>query len=934
MLENFELKEYNRAILDSYFFEKNSQRIVMPGFFNGDVLFVGQNPGLLKNEVEGDVKYKEAYINKDLDNLDKYYLEALKSAKGTLGIFINEIYGEDWSKLSFTNVIKTPFNNNDVCIENEEFHLLVLKRQIELLKPRHVFAIGTLAKKYLNKLSINIDLEMMHPSFLKKTGQYDTKIKEYRRALSELFWKENITLCETINNDVLINYTFASSRRKKLIRDYKFSFYKEDAKGEFISFDKKKVSKVFYKDIKNFKTFKAQNNLYESDVKKNIKFMIAEDCKYIKNQKIIYFDIETNLSLDTVLVDKEITSIACIVCNRCFAFTFRKDLERKTIIADIGKVEIFSNENEMITAFMKFISKEEPDILCGWNSDNFDIPYLLNRSIKLGIDINLISPINHTFFSIKEDRESARFKISGINAVDLMKVYKKLTYDKRPESYGLGAVSRNLFNDDKLKINVKSAWENNIKLLAKYNINDCVLLKKIDDAAHLTDFLKTMQNISFCPIEMCMYNKNVVDCYILKNNKNKIFPDVKSDNVKEEYEGAITGKIVFDKNGFHSEMPKAGIFKNVAVLDFSSMYPSIFRTFNISLDTIADNGEILVGDIKFNLKPEGLIPALLNELLMKRRHYEKIRDSFERSSKEWYIYSNYQAGIKQIANSLYGLNGYTYFRFYDNRIASSITYLARELIAFSWKKCEEAGYEALYCDTDSIFLKLDDNISKDECIFKINEISLMLNNSFYSFCLKFGKIEKHYFNIECEKIFEKLIFTGVKKKYVGRLFYKKGEFTNEIFGRGIELIKRDTPPLFKVFLKNIITKMIDDDFNLRAYINEFKNDIENHNFKEFAISLQISKHLEDYTKTMPQHIRGAIFSNKNLGFNLMKSDIIKLYFVKHHFTDVIALTDEENELPEGFKLDYHKYIERFIIKKLEMFNFLDELKEQKTLLAY
>jgi DNA polymerase elongation subunit (family B) len=938
------LDTYNREILDTYHIDKNAQNVVMPGFFNGEILFVGQNPGLLKESVEGDMEYLEAYKNRDLQKLSESYLKALKSTKGTLGTFLLDIFGDDWSKISFTNVFKTPFNDNDVEVTDLEPHLEVLKKQIELLKPKYIFAIGKIAEDAINKIGYQAQEAFLHPSYLKRIGQYEVKVKEYSKVLESLLFKYFITLCDVTKfKNVCLRYNWKGKSKTKTIENYPFFFYIEDADGFYESYDGKKASLMYFTEIpgrtyEDKQLFFKQNlgKIFESDVYKNIKYMIEEGCEYDRKQKAFYFDIETNLSFDTIKTPEPVITISGYDTDaNKYSWAWRKDLPKHEIEKFGAIVKYFNDEKDMIKDFFTFLKDKGFDILTGWNSDTFDVPYLFNRAQLLGIDLSMASPFGYTSFRMGEDRESARFRIYGTNHVDLMRVYQKMTYDKRPPSYSLGSVGKHLGIGDKYAIgNITEAWQNRLDELIEYNIRDCELLYKIDEKAHLLDLLKTLQNISTCPIDLCIWNKNICDCYILKTyNGRFIFPDIDRRNERKAYEGAITGKIVFDADGsFHSVAPEAGMFDNVGVPDFSSMYPGIFQTFNVSAETIDENGDIEIDGVRFTSKKEGIIPALFNNLKKRRKEYEKIRDSYPRDSLDWYIYSNFQAMIKQIGNSLYGLNGYPYFRLFNPKVAKTITYIGRQVIAYSWKKAEELGYKPLYGDTDSLFIRFDENLTPEEVIAQAKKLEVSLNSSYKEFVLKFKKDDKHFFSVDTEKIFKRIIFTGVKKKYIGKLFYKKGERCDEIFGRGIELIKRDTPTAFKKFLKTIVEKLLNNEDDILDYINTFKRDLKkNYILQDIGIAKSISKHLDDYNKTVPQHIRAVRFSNANFGSNFMKADIPRLFYVTNPNAPVIALDYEATELPAGYEIDWDKYFENFIDKKLEMFYAVQNLSNQRQL---
>ena len=183
------LDNFNKTILEKYdtsrFF--NSVDCIMPGYFSGnDILFIAQNPGMLKQDVEGDALYLQSYQKKEYDKLNEYYIKALKSSRGTYGIFINDIYGEDWSQISFTNVYKCPFVDNIIPDSIPIIERNILKRQIELVEPKLIVAVGAIAKSFiLTEDSITKTIFMHHPAYLKRTGRYFQEIEKYKNDIKK-----------------------------------------------------------------------------------------------------------------------------------------------------------------------------------------------------------------------------------------------------------------------------------------------------------------------------------------------------------------------------------------------------------------------------------------------------------------------------------------------------------------------------------------------------------------------------------------------------------------------------------------------------------------------------------------------------------------------------------------------------------------------------
>lgn len=163
---------------------------VMPGYFGGNkVLFIAQNPGELKEDVLGDMTYLRAFQEKRYDAASKCYALALRSSRGTYGTFINDIYSDNWSDISITNVFKCPFKNNIlpelITVPKKEIN--ILRKQIEYINPLVIVAVGALAQQAIFQIDPEQQrrqLHCYHPSYLKRTGRYEQEIVNYHLRLS------------------------------------------------------------------------------------------------------------------------------------------------------------------------------------------------------------------------------------------------------------------------------------------------------------------------------------------------------------------------------------------------------------------------------------------------------------------------------------------------------------------------------------------------------------------------------------------------------------------------------------------------------------------------------------------------------------------------------------------------------------------------------
>lgn len=174
---------------------ENAYDCIMPGYFGGnDVMFIAQNPGELKDSVVGDIAYLDAYSVGDLPEMETRYIQALKSDRGTYGVFINDIYSDNWDKISITNVFKCPFTDNilpkSITEEIPEREVRILQKQLTYVNPKVIVAVGAIARRCIKQMkNYDIDAKTMyvhHPSYLKRIGLYKTKVEEYKKRLLEV----------------------------------------------------------------------------------------------------------------------------------------------------------------------------------------------------------------------------------------------------------------------------------------------------------------------------------------------------------------------------------------------------------------------------------------------------------------------------------------------------------------------------------------------------------------------------------------------------------------------------------------------------------------------------------------------------------------------------------------------------------------------------
>jgi DNA polymerase I len=683
---------------------------------------------------------------------------------------------------------------------------------------------------------------------------------------------------------------------------------------EFYSIDGKKLAKIVYRNVYSRSKLKdIFKETYELDVPFITKFMVDRlgsipSMEYRK----WYLDIEVVADKGFPDVSKAEEPISCITIYDSFSerfvnFVWRQDLipgkEEKNNIAYFR----FNNEKTMLNGFIELVAHTNPDILTGWNVE-FDIKYLLSRMERLGCPYQKLSPLYEV-----DSKYSLRIK--GRIIIDLLMGYRKLTQHQL-ESYKLDFVAEKELGQKKIvmdKMSWKDKWMKKIDELVEYNIKDVDLTKKLDDKIKITDFLIELRDITKCEFENLDQSSKVIESYILERVKGKvILPSVRSREEKSNYEGGF----VMD--------PVKGIHKNVMVFDVQSLYPSIIMSMNMSPETLLN--EYKEGCINidnkyfFDKNRKGVIPDMLEDLFQKRKKYKEEMKKYDTDSDMYNVYNKKQYAIKIILNATYGVMAFDKFRLYNKKVAEAVTYTGRKIISFIIEKVRSKGYEVLYSDTDSVFVK-----SKKENIEEVIEEGLQLqkiiNDGFNEITSQCNSENKFFINFE--KIFKSIFFSNAKKRYAGIMIWKDGRKTDKLVTTGFETIRTDTSKLGKEIQNNVF-KMVLNGSSEKEVVDYIKMEVKKikngeYSIEQIAIPKGISKKTDDYD-TNVAHIRAVKYSNQYLGTNFMTGDKPKVLWIKdvrgnYPKTDIVCI-EEGMELPKEFIVDRDAMAEKIVHMKI------------------
>ena len=613
----------------------------------------------------------------------------------------------------------------------------------------------------------------------------------------------------------------------------------------------------------------------------------------------------------------------------------------------------FYNEKTMLSAFLEWWKEpfNTPDVITGWNSRFFDIPYIVNRLARvLGEEeTKHLSPwgmIEQQKIGIR-GREQVTFNIIGISSLDYMDLFKKFAYTYgNQESYSLNHISSVVLGEKKLDYsdvgNLMDLYENDFQKYIDYNIKDVELVSRMDEKLGLIDLVMTMAYMAGVNYSDTLGTTAIWDCIIFRELMKK---KIAVPQPKQHKKSAFVG-------GYVKE-PHVGMHEWVMSFDLNSLYPNIIIQYNMSPETLisADNpiGAKASNGATFRTDKKGIIPEIVESLyetrVVTKKEMLQVKQQIETEGKsdslirKATILENKQMATKILLNSLYGAMGNRYFRYFDLSIAEGVTTTGQSVIKhgessvnkYLQKVMEDDKDRVIAMDTDSLYVGVGDIVDK---FCKGDEINFL--NKFATEAIEpvlekaydnFAKDTNAYSNrmvMGREVIADRGIWTA-KKRYILNVFDNEGVRYAEpkLKVMGIEAVKSSTPGICREAMKQMFKIIVQgDESQTQDAISDFKKGFRNMSPEEIAFPRgvsDISSYRDTnliYRKGTPIHCRGSLLYNYYIKKNgldkkyrfIRNGDKIKFVYLRKNNPiqqNVIAFPDDK--LPEEFGL--HDYID-------------------------
>ena len=709
---------------------------------------------------------------------------------------------------------------------------------------------------------------------------------------------------------------------------------------------------------------------------------------------------QINWDLDKILIVTIDIEVQCengfpsptLAEEEMLSITIKNHQNKKVFVWGIGNFEMDNevgryvkceNEKELLQKFIAFWEQRLPDVVTGWNTEFFDIPYLCNRIKKLfGEDeINRLSP----WGGVKErevyqmGRHHQVYEIQGIAALDYFDLYRKFTYTAQ-ESYRLDHIAKVELGEQKSGNPYETFREwytKDFQSFIEYNINDVELVDKLEDKMKLIELCLTMAyeaKVNYTDVLGSVRYWDVL-IYNYLRNKNIVIPQKMQAEKVDQYEGAYVKE------------PQVGMHKWVMSFDLNSLYPHLIMQYNISPETLMNGGgepaegmvdKILDGKMVntteycmtpngafFRKDKKGFLPEIMEKMYNERVKYKRLlleaEQKYEDTKdpkllKDISKYNNIQMAKKISLNSAYGAIGNNWFRYFDLMVATAITtsgqlsirWIEKALNIYLNKLLDTKNVDyVIASDTDSVYITFDVLVNK---VFKsggtperiTDFLDKIATEKLEPFILKSYTALAKGMNAYDQKMVmsrEVIADLGIwtaKKRYILNVWDSEGVRYKEPHLKimGIEAVKSSTPASCREKIKEALKIIMGgSEKELNTFIQNFREE-----FMELPPELIAYPRSVNGVKKYTENVRST--------FNLENSEKVEYGFFKkgapihvkgailyNHLVSKQKLIKKYPYIQEGDKIKF-VYLKEPNVYQSSAFSFITSFPKELDLKEY
>ena len=606
-----------------------------------------------------------------------------------------------------------------------------------------------------------------------------------------------------------------------------------------------------------------------------------------------------------------------------------------------------ATERELLAQFVSWWESDHPDIVTGWNTEFFDLPYLVNRINQvMGEEaVKRLSPwgvVSARSVNSGYGKKDTIYDILGVENLDYLQLYRKFTYTNQ-ESYRLdhiAFVELGQRKDENPHETFRDWYTKDYQSFLDYNIQDVELVDSLDDKMKLIDLILTMTYEAKVNMSDSFTSVKYWDVLIYNHLQKKkiVIPQKTSHKSKgEKYVGAYV------------KDPQVGQHKWVLSFDLNSLYPHLIMQYNISPETllsqvadyvdvdymletkplkITNNVTMTPNGAMFSKQSQGFLPEMMQSMYNDRTVYKKkmleAKQQYENTKDPKYLkdvsrFSNIQMARKISLNSAYGAIGNEWFRYYDLRIAEGITtsgqlsirWIEKSLNIYLNKLLKTDGEDyVIASDTDSVYITFDKLVNtvlakredESESSYRGRAVDFLdrvaqekiepfIDKSYQALASYVSAFDQKM-QMKREVIADKGIWTA-KKRYILNAWDVEGVRYQEpqLKIMGIEAVKSSTPAPCREKIKQALKVIMSGtEKDVNNFIQEFREEFMKLPPEDIAFPRSVnglgkfSDSSNIFTKGAPMHCKGALLYN--------------------HFTKQKKLTNKYPLINEGDKIKF------------------------------
>jgi len=638
---------------------------------------------------------------------------------------------------------------------------------------------------------------------------------------------------------------------------------------------------------------------------------------------VVFIDIEVSSDEGFPEANKALYPVISITCYLNDIYYVWGNQEYETTQPNVVYKK-FESESELLHDFVMWFRSSECDIVTGWNTRFFDLPYLYNRISRI-IDEKFclkLSPWNRVYKTNFQlgGQFLDEVTIEGVNALDYLEIYKRFTYSAQ-ESYRLDNIAHVELGEGKLSFdeysNLYTLHKRDYKKFIDYNIRDVELVVRMDDknrflenAVILTNSMKCNPNACFS--QMQMWDNKLYD-YLWRK---KIVTPMRKSFEKESSLGAVEGAYVKD--------PHVGMHDWVMSFDLNSLYPHLIMQYNISPETkigmtptpptvqamldreyeVPEGCTVTPNGAMFRTDKQGFLPEILQMFYNDRVKYKKkmleTQQLYENDKdpvllKQISYYHNMQMARKISLNSAYGAIGNEYFRYYDRDIAEAITMSGQLSVRTAENSINKTIQTMLNsetdfiiaADTDSIYVNCGPLVEKtyEEVPFDVEKkvvveyldkvgsgpFQQVLDKAYHEL-YEYTNAFENKMVMKREGISDRGVWTA-KKRYILNVWNNEGVQYEKpkLKVMGLESVRSSTPELCRDKLKEAyLLIMTKTEADLQKFNKEFRETFNQEPLENIAFPRSVKglekygSRREIYKQGCPMHVRGSLLYNHYL----------------------------------------------------------------------